>query len=183
MSDAEKLEQLLALAKRDKDRATFMQVYELNDVLDLIPPAQLANALLPIVFDELPKTLKNALSGLIRKWGKTADGISGNAATYEIRIMFYSDDVNYEEFHKANNHRFYLEADIEESYKEHAINYFNSREFLNPIKEAFRKHIAKEFPDLKINFGIYPQGKIRILNIHMPQQPVEMYFKGHLVLL
>ena len=101
---------------------------------------------------------------------------------WKFHCYFLDGNVNYEEF-KANDNRFYLEKDFEKAYKEHAFLYFNSRDFLNPIKEAFRKHIAKEFPDLDINFGIYPQGKIRILNLHMPQQPVEMYFKGHLVLL
>lgn len=191
MSNAKKLERLLAIAKKDKDRETFMQVYELNDALDLLPSSHLASALLPMVFEGLPKTLSGVIS--VVKWGKTADGISGNAATYEIKIMFYAFNKvqDYMEF-KAS---FTGEADffddgygedVYEDYYEYILKEFNSRKFLEPIKEAYRKHIAKEFPDLDINFGIYPMGKVDVVEVASGKNfhtLFEMHFKGHLALL
>ena len=180
MENSEKLKLMLHSAKKDKDLETIMQVYELNALLDLIPSSEIASALLPmVVFRDPEKTLKKALSGYIWGWSLESVGISGKAATYEISISFTPDShlVNFEDFYEYN----YGFGDLGKEWKKHVLSVLSSRKFLDPIKEAFRKHIAKEFPDLKFNFGIYPQGKLELYErMSDGEQPVKMYFQGHL---
>ena len=142
----------------------------------------MAIALLPIVLDHIPKVLKSSKLLSFQKLVKKKS--SRSSPTYVIGIHFYSDAVqSYEDF-KGNSTRGYDDMygeEVYDLYDEYILSSFSHRKFLDPIKDACRKHIAKEFPDLPINFGIYPK-KVSVVETHGRNFNTlfEMEFKGHL---